>query len=66
MSLFKRSVVSEISSHAEGCVMSTLMIVWLSVLMVRLLGKAAEGEIKDGLSFRYCGLFRILRPYRLF
>lgn len=25
--------------------MSTLMIVWLSVLMVRLLGKAAEGEI---------------------
>lgn len=44
MSLFKRSVVAEISSHA-GVVMSTLMVVWLSVLLVRLLGQAAEGTI---------------------
>ena len=44
MSLFKRSAVNEISSHA-GVVMSTLMVVWLSVLLVRLLGQAAEGSI---------------------
>ncbi len=44
MSLFKRSVVTEITSHA-GVVMSTLMVVWLSVLLVRLLGQAAEGLI---------------------
>jgi lipopolysaccharide export system permease protein len=44
MSLFKRSVVSEISSHA-GVVFSTLVIVWLSVLLVRLLGEAAGGSI---------------------
>jgi lipopolysaccharide export system permease protein len=44
MSLFKRSVVSEITSHA-GVVFSTLLIVWLSVLLVRLLGEAAAGNI---------------------
>lgn len=44
MSLFKRSVVSEIMSHA-GVVFSTLLVVWLSVLLVRLLGDAAEGAI---------------------
>ncbi|MBP6020156.1 MAG: LPS export ABC transporter permease LptF [Burkholderiaceae bacterium] len=44
MSLFKRSVVSEITSHA-GVVFSTLLIVWLSVLLVRLLGEAANGSI---------------------
>ncbi|WP_071058229.1 LPS export ABC transporter permease LptF [Pelistega sp. MC2] len=44
MSLFKRSVVAEILSHA-GVVFSTLIVVWLSVLLVRLLGQAAEGII---------------------
>ncbi|MCQ9328468.1 LPS export ABC transporter permease LptF [Pelistega suis] len=44
MSLFKRSVVAEILSHA-GVVFSTLIIVWLSVLLVRLLGEAAAGTI---------------------
>ncbi|RIY40911.1 LPS export ABC transporter permease LptF [Neopusillimonas maritima] len=44
MSLFKRSVVSEIMSHA-GVVFSTLLVVWLSVLLVRLLGDAASGSI---------------------
>ena len=44
MSLFKRSVVSEITSHA-GVVFSTLIVVWLSVLLVRLLGEAAGGSI---------------------
>jgi len=44
MSLFKRSVVAEITSHA-GVVLSTLIIVWLSVLLVRLLGEAAGGSI---------------------
>lgn len=44
MSLFKRSVVSEITSHA-GVVFSTLLVVWLSVLLVRLLGEAAGGDI---------------------
>src|SRR5690606_28088813 len=38
------SVVSELSSHA-GVVFSTLVIVWLSVLLVRLLGDAAAGSI---------------------
>lgn len=44
MSLFKRSVVSEILSHG-GVVFSTLLVVWLSVLLVRLLGEAANGTI---------------------
>ncbi len=44
MSLFKRSVVGEILSHG-GVVVSTLMVVWLSVLLVRLLGEAASGNI---------------------
>uniref|UniRef100_UPI0033419283 LPS export ABC transporter permease LptF n=1 Tax=Castellaniella defragrans TaxID=75697 RepID=UPI0033419283 len=44
MSLFKRSVFSEITSHA-GIVFSTLLVVWLSVLLVRLLGEAANGDI---------------------
>ncbi|MFA5596294.1 MAG: LptF/LptG family permease, partial [Pusillimonas sp.] len=44
MSLFKRSVVSEILGHA-GVIFSTLLVVWLSVLLVRLLGEAANGSI---------------------
>ena len=44
MSLFQRSVVSELASHA-GVVFSTLVVVWLSVLLVRLLGDAAAGSI---------------------
>lgn len=44
MSLFQRSVVSELLSHA-GVVFSTLVVVWLSVLLVRLLGDAAAGSI---------------------
>jgi len=44
MSLFKRSVVAEITSHA-GVVFSTLVIVWLSVILIRLLGEAAGGAI---------------------
>src|SRR3546814_16363080 len=50
MSLFKRSVVSEISSHA-GVVFSTLLVVWLSVLLVRLLGEAANGTIGANVVF---------------
>src|SRR5690606_709494 len=44
MSLFQRSVVSELLSHA-GVVFSTLVVVWLSVLLVRLLRDAAAGSI---------------------
>jgi len=44
MSLFKRSVVAEIASHS-GVVFSTLVIVWLSVLLVRSLGQASSGSI---------------------
>lgn len=44
MSLFKRAVFSEVTSHA-GIVFSTLLVVWLSVLIVRLLGEAANGDI---------------------
>jgi len=44
MSLFRRSVVAEITSHM-GVVLSTLIIVWLSVLLIRLLGEAAGGQI---------------------
>ena len=44
MSLFKRAVFAEITSHA-GIVFSTLLVVWLSVLIVRLLGEAANGDI---------------------
>lgn len=44
MILFKRAVLSEITSHA-GVVFSTLLVVWLSVLIVRLLGEAAAGDI---------------------
>ncbi len=44
MSLFKRSVVSEIANHS-GVVFSTLIVVWLSVVLVRLLGEAAAGRI---------------------
>ncbi|MGB6104520.1 MAG: LPS export ABC transporter permease LptF [Pusillimonas sp.] len=50
MSLFKRSVVSEILSHA-GVVFSTLLVVWLSVLLVRLLGEAANGTIGANVVF---------------
>lgn len=44
MSLFQRSVVGELSSHA-AVVFSTLVVVWISVLLVRLLGDAAAGSI---------------------
>ena len=44
MSLFKRSVVSEITNHFS-VVLSTLIVVWLSVILVRLLGEAAAGRI---------------------
>jgi lipopolysaccharide export system permease protein len=44
MSLFKRAVVSEATSHAS-VVFSTLLVVWLSVVLVRLLGEAAAGRI---------------------
>lgn len=44
MSLFKRSVVAEILSHA-GVIFSSLIVIWLSVLLVRLLGQAAAGMI---------------------
>jgi len=44
MSLFKRSVATEIVSHG-GVVFSTLIVVWLSVLLIRLLGDAASGAI---------------------
>jgi len=47
MSLFNRSAVSEITSHA-GVIFSTLLVVWLSVLLVRLLGDAASGHIGAG------------------
>ncbi len=44
MKLFKRAVITEITSHG-GVVLSTLLVVWLSVLLVRLLGEAASGNI---------------------
>jgi lipopolysaccharide export system permease protein len=44
MSLFKRSVVAEVSSNAS-VVLSTLVVVWLSIVLVRLLGQAAKGVI---------------------
>jgi len=44
VSLFKRSVITEIASHG-GVVFSTLVIVWLGVLLVRLLGQASSGSI---------------------
>ncbi len=44
MSLFKRAVVAEVSSNAS-VVLSTLVVVWLSVVLVRLIGQAAKGYI---------------------
>ena len=44
MNLFKRSVVSEILNHFS-VVLSTLIVVWLSVILVRLIGEAAAGRI---------------------
>jgi len=44
VSLFQRSVRNELTSHAS-VVFSTLVVVWLSVLLVRLLGEAAAGRI---------------------
>ena len=44
MSLFQRSVKDELVSHAS-VVFSTLVVVWISVLLVRLLGEAAAGRI---------------------
>ena len=44
MSLFQRSVKDELTSHGS-VVFSTLVVVWISVLMVRLLGEAAAGRI---------------------
>ncbi len=58
MSLFKRSVVAEITSHV-GVVFSTLIVVWLSVLLVRLLGQAAEGSIGADIVFGIAALSSI-------
>jgi lipopolysaccharide export system permease protein len=44
MSLFKRAVVAEVISNAS-VVMSTLVVVWLSIILVRLIGQAARGVI---------------------
>lgn len=44
MNLFKRSFVSEILSHFS-VVVSTLIVIWLSVILVRLIGEAAAGRI---------------------
>lgn len=44
MNLFKRSVISEILNHFS-VVVSTLIVVWLSVILVRLIGEAAAGRI---------------------
>jgi lipopolysaccharide export system permease protein len=44
MSLFKRAVISEVASNAS-VVFSTLIVVWLSIVLVRLLGEAARGVI---------------------
>lgn len=44
MSLFKRAVVSEAASNAS-VVFSTLIVIWLSIVLVRLLGEAAAGNI---------------------
>jgi len=44
MSLYKRAVVAEVFSNAS-VVMSTLVVVWLSVVLVRLIGQAAKGII---------------------
>jgi len=44
MSLFKRAVVSEVASNAS-VVFSTVIVVWLSIVLVRLLGQAAKGII---------------------
>jgi len=44
MSLFKRTVVSEVAGHAS-VVFSTVIVVWLSIVLVRLLGEAAKGII---------------------
>ena len=61
MSLFKRAVVAEVSSNAS-VVMSTLVVVWLSVVLVRLIGQAAKGVIGadvvvglDSLLRSFCG-----------
>lgn len=44
MKLFNRAVATEITSHG-GVVVSTLLVVWLSILLIRLLGEAATGNI---------------------
>jgi len=44
MSLFKRAVISEVASNAS-VVFSTVIVVWLSIVLVRLLGQAAQGMI---------------------
>ena len=44
MSLFKRAVISEVASNAS-LVFSTVIVVWLSIVLVRLLGQAAKGII---------------------
>ena len=59
MSLFKRSVVSEILGHA-GVIFSTLLVVWLSVLLVRLLGEAANGSIGADVVFGH-----VFQHYRI-
>lgn len=44
MSLFKRAVVAEVASNAS-VVMSTLVVIWLSIILVRLIDQAARGVI---------------------
>lgn len=44
MSLFKRAAISEVASNAS-VVFSTVIVVWLSIVLVRLLGQAAQGII---------------------
>lgn len=44
MNLFKKSVISETLSHFS-VVVSTLIVIWLSVILVRLIGEAAAGRI---------------------
>ncbi|AIL33032.1 LPS export ABC transporter permease LptF [Basilea psittacipulmonis] len=55
MSLFKRSVSNEIISHTS-MVFCTLTIIWISVLLVRLLGQATQGAIGADLVFALSSL----------
>ncbi|MFW8565730.1 LPS export ABC transporter permease LptF [Orrella sp. 11846] len=58
MSLFKRAAVSEFASNAS-VVFSTLIIIWLSIVLVRLLGEAANGTIGADVVLGLTGLTTI-------